>query len=72
MRLDEGRRSSAAEEPELQQSREAWLAELAEAENHHPDIDVRYRRVVVRWSTHSAGAVTVRDRLLAARTSALA
>jgi 4a-hydroxytetrahydrobiopterin dehydratase len=45
------------------------LAELAERENHHPDIDIRYRRVLVRWSTHSAGGVTQRDRELAARTS---
>ena len=45
------------------------LAELAERENHHPDIDIRYRRVLVRWSTHSAGGVTGRDRDMAARTS---
>jgi 4a-hydroxytetrahydrobiopterin dehydratase len=45
------------------------LAELAERENHHPDIDIRYRRVLVRWSTHSAGGVTERDREMAARTS---
>ncbi len=45
------------------------LAELAEREDHHPDIDIRYRRVLVRWSTHSAGGVTDRDRELAARTS---
>lgn len=44
------------------------LAELAERENHHPDIDIRYRRVTVRWSTHSAGGVTDRDRDLAGRT----
>jgi 4a-hydroxytetrahydrobiopterin dehydratase len=44
------------------------LAELAERENHHPDIDIRYRRVKVRWSTHSAGGVTDRDRDLAVRT----
>jgi 4a-hydroxytetrahydrobiopterin dehydratase len=44
------------------------LAELAERENHHPDIDIRYRRVTVRWSTHSAGGVTDRDRDLAVRT----
>ncbi len=48
------------------------LAELAEAENHHPDLDIRYRRVTVRWTTHSAGGVTDRDRRLAERTSALA
>jgi 4a-hydroxytetrahydrobiopterin dehydratase len=46
------------------------LAELAERENHHPDIDIRYRRVLVRWSTHSAGGITDRDRELAGRTSA--
>jgi 4a-hydroxytetrahydrobiopterin dehydratase len=44
------------------------LAELAEREDHHPDIDIRYRRVTVRWSTHSAGRVTDRDRDLAVRT----
>ena len=48
------------------------LADLAERENHHPDIDIRYRRVTVRWSTHSAGGVTDRDRDLAARTPELA
>jgi 4a-hydroxytetrahydrobiopterin dehydratase len=47
------------------------LAEVAEAENHHPDIDIRFRRVLVRWSTHSAGGVTDRDRALAARTDEL-
>jgi 4a-hydroxytetrahydrobiopterin dehydratase len=47
------------------------LAEVAEAENHHPDIDIRYRRVRVRWTTHSAGGITDRDRELAARTDEL-
>ena len=47
------------------------LAETAEAENHHPDIDIRYRRVLVRWTTHSAGGVTERDEELARRTNAL-
>jgi 4a-hydroxytetrahydrobiopterin dehydratase len=44
------------------------LAELAERENHHPDIAISYRRVTVRWTTHSAGGVTDRDRTLAAAT----
>lgn len=48
------------------------LAELAESEDHHPDIDIRYRRVSVRWSTHSAGGITEKDREMAERTSALA
>ena len=48
------------------------LAELAESEDHHPDIDIRYRRVTVRWTTHSAGGITEKDREMAERTSALA
>jgi 4a-hydroxytetrahydrobiopterin dehydratase len=47
------------------------LAELAESENHHPDIDIRYRRVTVRWTTHSEGGITEKDREMAERTSAL-
>ena len=47
------------------------LAELAERENHHPDIAISYRRVTVRWTTHSAGGITERDRLLAAATDAV-
>ncbi len=48
------------------------LAELAEAENHHPDVNISYRTVVVRWTTHSEGGITDRDRALAARSAALA
>ena len=47
------------------------LAELAEQENHHPDVAVSYRRVTVRWTTHSAGGITDRDRELAAATGKL-
>jgi 4a-hydroxytetrahydrobiopterin dehydratase len=48
------------------------LGELAESEDHHPDIDIRYRRVSVRWTTHSEGGITEKDRQMAERTSALA
>jgi 4a-hydroxytetrahydrobiopterin dehydratase len=48
------------------------IGEHAESENHHPDIDIRYRRVTVRWTTHSAGGITEKDREMAERTSALA
>jgi 4a-hydroxytetrahydrobiopterin dehydratase len=48
------------------------LAELAEGENHHPDIHIRYRKVTVRWTTHSEGGITEKDREMAERTSALA
>ena len=48
------------------------LAETAEAANHHPDIAISYKRVTVRWVTHSAGGITDRDRELAAKTDELA
>ena len=48
------------------------VAAAADEANHHPDIDIRYRRVLVRWTTHSAGGITDRDHELAARTSELA
>ena len=47
------------------------IAELAESENHHPDIEIHYKRVILRWWTHTAGGVTDRDRELAERSAAL-
>jgi 4a-hydroxytetrahydrobiopterin dehydratase len=47
------------------------IADLAEAENHHPDLAISYRTVTIRWTTHSAGGVTARDEELAARTDEL-
>jgi 4a-hydroxytetrahydrobiopterin dehydratase len=47
------------------------LADLAESADHHPDIAISYKRVTVRWTTHSAGGITDRDRELAARTDEL-
>ena len=37
------------------------LADVAEERQHHPDIDIRYNKVTLRLSTHSAGGVTQRD-----------
>ncbi len=37
------------------------LAFDAEAADHHPDLQVSYRRVTVVWSTHSEGGVTEKD-----------
>ena len=48
------------------------VAELAEGENHHPDVEIHYNRVRLRWSTHSAGGITDRDRELASRSAELA
>lgn len=47
------------------------IAELAEREDHHPDIAISYRTVTLRWTTHSAGGITERDRELAARSDEL-
>jgi 4a-hydroxytetrahydrobiopterin dehydratase len=41
------------------------VAELAEAADHHADIDIRYDRVRLSLSTHSAGGITNRDLKLA-------
>jgi 4a-hydroxytetrahydrobiopterin dehydratase len=37
------------------------VAELAEAAQHHPDIDIRWRNVILYLTTHEAGGVTQRD-----------
>lgn len=37
------------------------LVPIAEAVNHHPDLDIRYNRVIVRLSTHDEGGVTEKD-----------
>jgi 4a-hydroxytetrahydrobiopterin dehydratase len=41
------------------------LAEVAEGQKHHPDIDIRYNKVTLRLSSHDAGGVTQRDVKLA-------
>ncbi|MDT2008339.1 4a-hydroxytetrahydrobiopterin dehydratase [Rhodococcus jostii] len=48
------------------------VAEAAEAANHHPDIDIRWRKVTYTLSTHSAGGLTQRDLDLAAQIDSLA
>jgi 4a-hydroxytetrahydrobiopterin dehydratase len=47
------------------------VADLAEEADHHPDIDIRYDRVRLALSTHSAGGLTARDLRLAARIDAI-
>lgn len=37
------------------------IAEIAEARQHHPDLDIRYDRVRVFLTTHDAGGITERD-----------
>ena len=47
------------------------VGELAESENHHPDVEIRWNKVTLRWWTHIADAVTDRDYELATRSNEL-
>jgi hydroxyethylthiazole kinase-like uncharacterized protein yjeF len=48
------------------------VALLAERADHHPDIDIRYKQVTLRLSTHSAGGLTEKDFALAQQIDQLA
>jgi len=37
------------------------VAVAAEANNHHPDININYKRISVKYWTHSSGGVTLAD-----------
>ena len=37
------------------------VAEAAEVNNHHPDIHINYKRISVKYWTHSSGGVTLAD-----------
>ena len=51
----------------------AAVGRLAEEQNHHPDLDWRYNRVFLRYTSHDAGGeVTSRDVTAAAAASAAA
>ena len=41
------------------------VGDLAEAAGHHPDIDIRYNRVIIALTTHDDGGVTDKDTALA-------
>ena len=48
------------------------LAFDAEAADHHPDLQVSYRKVTVTWSTHDEGGITEKDVALATEIEGLA
>ncbi|MGZ8737612.1 MAG: 4a-hydroxytetrahydrobiopterin dehydratase, partial [Nocardioides sp.] len=48
------------------------VADAAEEADHHPDIDIRWRTVTFRLSTHSEGGLTAKDVDLAATIDGLA
>ncbi len=47
------------------------VAEKAEHNNHHPDIFINYKRISIRFWTHSAGGVTLADLQMARKTDPL-
>ena len=46
----------------------AWISHK---ENHHPDIELGYNRVTMKYVTHSAGGLTQNDFICAAKVNAL-
>ena len=48
------------------------VARAADAADHHPDIDIRYTKVVCTLSTHDAGGITQSDLSLANTIESLA
>jgi 4a-hydroxytetrahydrobiopterin dehydratase len=46
----------------------AWISH---GEDHHPDMEVGYNKVVMRYSTHSAGGITENDYICAAKVNEL-
>ncbi len=47
------------------------VARLAEENNHHPDMFIHYKRITVRYWTHSASGVTLADVQMAAKVDTL-
>lgn len=43
------------------------VADIAETEGHHPDIHIRYNRVLFELSTHAIGGLSENDFILAAK-----
>jgi len=47
------------------------IGELAEAEQHHPELVTSWGKVIVNWWTHTIKGLHINDFIMAARTSAL-
>ncbi len=47
------------------------VAKLAEKKNHHPDINIEYKKVTVSLWTHSTQSITMKDMELAEMIHAL-
>jgi 4a-hydroxytetrahydrobiopterin dehydratase len=47
------------------------VADVANAENHHPELVVGYNRCEVRYNTHSVGGISENDFICAAKIEAM-
>lgn len=43
------------------------VANLAESEGHHPDIEISYNKVEIKLSTHAIGGLSVNDFIMASK-----
>ena len=46
------------------------VSEIAESEGHHPDIYIRYNKVLLELSTHAIGGLSENDFIVAAKINA--
>lgn len=46
------------------------VAEIAEEEGHHPDIQIHYNKVLLELSTHAIGGLSENDFIIAAKIDA--
>lgn len=47
------------------------VAEIAHAQDHHPEMLVSFNACTLSWTTHSRGGLTLNDAICAAQVSAL-
>lgn len=47
------------------------VGEMADLQDHHPDLHIHYKKCVVEFTTHSAGGVSRNDFICAARADLL-
>jgi 4a-hydroxytetrahydrobiopterin dehydratase len=46
------------------------VAQIAHQQDHHPDLAVSYKRCTVTYTTHSAGGLSIKDFICAAKINA--
>lgn len=47
------------------------VAQLAESEGHHPDIEISYNKVEIELTTHAIGGLSVNDFIMASKIEAM-